>query len=880
MSRFRRVSIVWAIVCLLLLGGHKPGFAQVDDDLWSPPVNLSHSGAAKSPLLLVSSEQHMQVFWWDHFDGLTTSYALGDDWSDPMSVPIQVIETVGEGANARAITANITAMPTIVAAGETALALWLGEADRDSGLRPLLYSRLRLGTVEWTTPEVLAESATVWKMTADAQGVLHLIYCQTEQLNTLPAGIYHTRSADGGSTWSEPEALYTSLYARLWTADTVHLSIAADALGNVLAGWDEPRGESASYVFSTDGGISWSGPAVVQDGEIGGLHPRFIALPALSSRAARPGFVMLWEQKGVASTCMLQQQRSEDGGKTWSAAARVFEGLTACPAQIATAQTASALLLLMRTEEAGYLLSVAWDGEQWSGIKRLSFSFENPETGAMTYLQSLQADVTRDNTFVVTGQEQDGDIWVLQGQVDALEWVFAAPSPWSSPMIISEAGTIPGFPAAAMDTEGNIHVLWNAASSESQFGSVLYYSRWDATSWSRPAIVQGSEEVVARSPVLVFAEPFLHAVWSGGATGTVFYSRAYPGDAFAASGWSAPSMPGKTAIGSSPVLAVDLLGRLHLVYAVPFNEGRGIYYTRSDDNGESWQDTVQLFDAVAEDWASVDHPVVTVDERGVIHVAWVRMPLPGYGLSQGVYYARSMDHGETWTSAMLLADGAYDWPQVAATLTGQIIITWQNLALNSVESRISSDYGLTWDYVSQIPGLQAVEGRAVLTQDHTGRVHITALDAGLGSGIILRHLTYAEERWSSLDSVELAGVYAPAGGATASVLGELGLIDVVGVGSQRGDGELPPIIWHVRRTIEAGMRFGPNFAPAPTPTPIPGPTPVATPTPRPAVDPYPPQPAIAALELGPVSLPLLALGGIGLAALLVGGLVLIKALKR
>jgi len=880
LSRFSRISIAWVIVYLLLLGGHEPGFAQVDDELWSQPVNLSRSGAAESPVLVLGPERQTQVFWWDRFDGLATAYMLDRGWSDPTIAPIRMREVSGTGASARVVTSTLSAMPYIVGVGESALALWLDAPNVDTGLRPLLYSRLSLGTAEWTAPEVLAESATAWEMVEDSQGDVHLVYCQTQQLEAFPAGIYYVRSIDGGITWSEPVALYTSLYARLWTANKVHLSIIADASGDLLVGWDDPRQELAFYVFSTDGGIAWSEPAAVQDGDIVGLHPRFIVLPALSSSGGRSELVMIWEQAGGASTCVLQQQRSEDGGKTWSAASRIFEDLTSCPTQIVTARTTTGLVLLMRAEGTGYLLAAAWDGEQWSAIKRLSFNFENPQTGAMTYLESLQAGVTLGNALAAVGQGGDGDIWVLEGQVDTMEWAFAAPSPWSSLAIVSEDRAVPDFPAVATDAEGNVHVMWAASPSESQSGSALYYSRWDETSWSRPVAVLGADEGVAQAPVLTFVEPFLHVVWSGGPMGTVFYSRSYPDDAFAASSWSAPLTPGETVVGSAPALTVDLLGRLHVVYAVPFNEGRGIYYVHTDDNGESWQEAVQIFDAVAEGWPSLDRPDVTVDERGGIHVVWSRAPLPGYGLPQGVYYAQSMDHGETWSDVMLLADGPYDWPQVAATLTGQIVVMWQDLTRNVVEYRDSGDYGLTWSYVSQIPGLQAIEGRAVLVQDRAGRLHITALDAQIDSSVTLHHLIYAEGQWSGLDSVELVNVISPVDGAAPVVESELGLIDVVGLASVRGDDGLTPVIWHTRRTIESRAEREPDFEPVPTATPTPGPTPLPTPTPRPVVNPYPSQPSAPVLALGPISLPFLALGGIGIALLLVVGLLVIKAIKR
>jgi hypothetical protein len=551
-----------------------------------------------------------------------------------------------------------------------------------------------------------------------------------------------------------------------------------------------------------------------------------------------------------------------------------------CPVEITPVYTSSELLLLIREEEPRRLLAAAWDGMQWSEIKRLSFSFSDPQTDAMIYLEGLQANITLDDTLIVVGQEQSGDIWMLQGQRDALEWVFAPPSPWSVPAFIAVSETFPGSPAVAADAQGDVHVLWNVSSSADRAGPALYYSRGDEMSWSRPVAVLRAAEGNAQMPALVFAEPFLHAVWSGGSLGKVFYSRAYPSDAFAPNGWSTPLTPGDMVAGGAPALAVDLLGRVHLVYAVAFNENRGIYYTYTDDDGATWQDTVLVFDAVAEGWASVDHPDLTVDERGGVHVVWTHNSLPGYGLPQGVYYARSLDQGESWTNATLLADGAYDWPRAAATLTGQVLVTWQNLASNTVEYRVSNDYGLNWGYVFPIPGLQAVAGRTGLELDHTGRVHVTALAAATGSGVRLYHVVYAAEQWSTVDVFDLAGVDMPAGGVASAVSGELGLIDVAGFGSRRGEAASPPVIWHTRRTIERQTVVAADFAPPPTLTPTPTPTPFPTPTPRPVVDPYPPQSSSQALQLGPVSLPFLAFGGIGIAVLLVGCVALIKSVKR
>lgn len=881
MNRARRIAIVWAIVCLLLGIGSESTIAQTDDVLWAEPVNLSRSGAAEAPTLVVSPRNQRQVFWWDRFDGIMTSYTTGGNrWSSSQRAPIELAEVQNTVRGLEIVTTTIEAMPQIVGVGEVAYALWLGAPAEETGARPLLYSYLRISAANWTSPESMAESVTTWRIVQDAQNVLHLVYHQPQKVADSPAGIYHRRSTDGGASWSEPIALHTSLYVRLWTAKTTSLSIASDGRGNVLVGWDDPRQGRAFYALSTDGGVSWGEPSPVGDEMMVGQRPQFIPLSESSRMSGRSKMLMLWSPRGAASTCTLMQQLSEDGGETWSASSRVLADLTVCSAQIAVSPVADGRMLAMLNEGTDRLLLAAWDGSQWSKTRSLSFSFENPETGTTNYLDALQAHVTQNDTLAVVGQGQDGEIWVLQGQVDVENWIFAPPSPWSSLSIVSESDVHIGFPAAATDAEGRVHIAWGAISGLGQPDTALYYSRWDETSWSRPTVILDEVGGISQEPAMVFAGGVLHAVWSSGGTGTVFYSKVYPRDAYAAGSWSAPYMMGEIDSGSSPVIIADLLGRLHVVYAVPLNEGRGIYYTRSDDNGESWSAAVQIFDAAVERWSGVNHPSVTIDGQGIVHAVWVRTPLPGNGDPQGVYYSRSTDHGKTWSDAMILTDGGYDWPQIVSTLAGQVVVVWQDLANNAVQYRVSDDSGQTWGYVSQIPGLQVVEGRVTLASDNADSVHLTALDVETGVGVELLHLVFTEGQWVLLEPVELDGVYSPVGGAALSVASELGLIDVVGLGSRLVDGELLPSLWHTRRSIESKSAFPPDFAPEPTPTQTPGPTPAPTPTPRPAVNPNAPQSSAPVIALGPISLPILALAGMGGALLLVVSVVIWQVMKR
>ncbi|MFP4346491.1 MAG: exo-alpha-sialidase [Anaerolineales bacterium] len=879
----RRAVMVGLLLCLLLGFGSGAGAAQEGEDLWSEPVNLSRSGAAETPSVVAGPDGRLQVFWWDRFDGVATAYTTEEGWSAPTMAPIETAEIFGEGENAEVVYTSIAAMPEITGAGEVALAWWLGPPERETGLRPLMLSRIRLGTAGWTAPEEMAESALTWEVAQDPNGVLHLAYVRVTHSNAFPAGIYYKRSADGGASWSAPVVLHASTYARLWTEETAHLSVAADGLGNVLVGWDDPRQERALYVASSDNGGSWSEPVTLGDAESGARRPRFavglVEAPAEGSEdPPRSERLALWEAGRATTACSLYQQPFTEEGL--AEAEPVLEGVNACSQGASFHRTPGGQLLLITGGGSGGLTLAAWDGEreEWSEPKGLGFSFEAPETERQIYLDGLDAALAGE-TLVVVGAGQGGDVWFLQGQTEALDFAFAPASPWSEPAPLSGdlAVAAAGGSAAVVDAEGRLHLLWST-------GEGLAYARWDPAngSWSRPApLFEGGRE-----PALVAVGDRLHAVWSGDGAGEILYSRAYTRDAYAAGGWSDPQLlPSFGATGSAPALVAEGDGTLHLLYAVPLNEGRSVTYLRSDDGGERWSEPVVVFDAEAEGWSLVDHPALAYDAEGVLHAAWVRGSSDGPFPPEALYYARSLDGGESWSEAQIMGEGAYDRPQLVPTSDGGLHLLWADLEAGTWLERSSADYGTTWSYQQQVRGFRDVVGRLGLASDGAGTLHLAALTAGAAGEPTLLYTPRSGESWGELERHDLEGVGDPLDGVLLLALDpEAGRLHVVG-GSSRinetGGGEAGAL-FHLYRSVSASEVAAPESGvPAPPlPTPTPGPTPTPTPTPRPDVAAGAPPAGMPVIEAGPVSLPVLALGGLGLALLIVGAVVVLQIKRR
>ena len=865
---------------------------QTSDTPWSEPLNLSRSGAAGQPVIITGPEGLLQAFWWDQFDGIITAINAGETWSEPARAPIVTTELVGQGDNAFFVSTPIAAMPGITGDNAGAAhALWLGAADEETGLRPLLTSRLVLSTTTWTAPTTITGSALKWSMAAGADGTLHLVYVRTTHTAADPAGLVYRRSTNNGVTWSPPVVLYTSIYFRLLQSETAHLNVIADGLGSVLVTSETFRPQQPFIIRSADAGATWEEPFIIGTDE---LHPIRADLILADSELAASEVIspssellLLWQAEDESNACVLVQQRSFDSGVTWSAPERVLEGATTCAQTPTFLPTAGGDVLRVTGGGSGSLAVEIWDpsASQWSETQSLSLAFENPELGTPVTLnpQILQL---LDGRLSVAGTGQDGEIWFLQSDLDLFAWAFAPPSPWSGPVNIADRPGLPGMPSVAADSEGRVHVLWSEAQDAAQPGTIVLYSRWDGNRWSSPTVVDPVSTGKADQPALVVVGDRLHAVWSSGPEGQIYYSRAYVRDANAANSWSEAQVLSGLEVGgtptgsaSAPAIAVDLLGRLHVAYAVPVNDGRGIYYTVSADEGDSWTEPVQVFDAVTEGWLRADNPTLTVDERGIVHVAWLRAPLPGYGLPEAVYYARSIDNGETWSAPYLLAEGLFNEPRLVATLHGQLLAFWRDLRQDIVRYRVSGDGGAVWDTISTIPGFRSVTGPVGLGVDGSGAVHAVSLTQAAETPALL-YAVWDADRWQTEPSWSpawpLPDDFVPISGAAVAVQGPAGQLDILLPAGKVGAG-----LWIVTRTIEpiVGEPI-PLMTLEPTPTPTPAPTSTPTPTPHPTVAPDAGDPGMPILEVGPLSQPLSAVWGILIALLAVGALLLRQTMKR
>lgn len=884
LETFNLKPILALALALLGLGAGLavPAQAQSPDAAWSTPANLSHSGAASEPQIVAGPDGRVQVFWHDRFDGLMTAIRQEGAWSAPQSAPILI--TVEE--RDQFVLRPIGVTPHIVAdALGWVHAFWYGAAGEETGLTPLLHSRLNLGTATWSAPEEVAEAAVVYDVGTGPNGSVVVAYVRDLDTAAFPAGVYVRRSDGGTAGWTTGQAAYTSVYFRVATAEDAHVDATIDAQRQIHLAWNDPHLGRAFYARSADDGLSWVGRRELGDPEQGAARPRV---------AAGSSLLLLWEAERVAAPCALYQQELAAGETvtpTWSLPERTLEALNNCPQQVDFLRTPQGELLLAAGSGGAQLTLAAWDGTTWSEPELLGFSFEDPELGKRVYLEGLRAALTGGRLAVV-GVGQDGEVWFLENDLETMAWAFAPPPPWSEPAGIAPSEGRPGLPAMATDGEGGLHLLWSEGGTGELPGTALSYTRYDGERWTRPAVVLSSPEGKAEQPAITVLGDQLHAVWSGGTNGEIFYSRAYRRDAYAAGGWSDPIvLPAPGIVGAWPQIAADRGGVLHVLYAVPLNEGRGVYATRSEDGGESWSPFVTVFDATAEGWAMVDHASLAVDEQGILHAAWVRAPLPGGGLPLEIHYARSSDRGETWSAPWLVAEEAGDWPQVVTTPGGQVHLLWHRLDGRAVVRHRWATDGATeqaWSYTQQVRGFDGVAAPVAVVPDGAGGLHLVGLGQDDVGEPALYYATWDEERWTQADMVRL-GAEEVSGGIAAALQAALGRLHVAFAGELAGSPvegmegavEEPAGLLYAARAVPTVLVTPlPTFTPRIEATPTPETTPTPAPTARPDVNPAPPASGPGSVEFGPLSLPLTALGGLTVAGLMVILMLAVRGMRR
>ena len=765
------------LLALLVLNGFRQTFAQTADTLWRPPLNVSQSGTASAPFMVLDAAGTAHLFWQDSLDGfLYTPYRDGEPGiPQPVALPFSTppFTTPAASSFERLYT------PRLAAAEGTLYAVWTNDQQT------LIFSRsalANLGNPEaWSSPFTLDTAAVGSQIAVDRAGNLHVAYVKQRGTAEQPAGIYYRRFNEATAQWSSPLPVYTSNYLRAITTEQANVRLAVSDQNQLYLVWDNPLLGMIFFARSTNGGTSWTEPLVIDQKQPGDApEARGAARVELLARGREVH--LTWQAEHGLSGCQQYHQWSVNRGQTWREATMIFSDPLQCPASGELFTSADSDLLFLLTALGGSYGLRVWLDEQWSqpASQGLLSSFLYEATYQQVSLGCVQTAVTPANQWLIIGCSSSAplDIWLLQRPLGEPEtWLpfFPSISRWSVPEGFASSGSALWAPQLLADAGHRFHALWiggddivSAREEQPPSGEhLLYYTSWSDNGWSRRVPLR--EIPAADQLTAQIKSDDLLAVWRNDAANALLFSQValsravFPGD------WSNPQEVVTAAQGvTSPQLLVDEARQLlYLAYAVPFNEGRGVYLLQSNDAGQSWSEPVQVFDAAAANWAHVDSLQLAQTEDGVLHLAWVQYTLAAERRPVGLYYARSSDAGRSWSEPALVVEQPVYWHQITAVTDTTVMRVWRegSAEQTAVWFDKSTNSGLDWERPALILTGTGIRGKTQLLADRAGAVHLLELksnQSGSSTGpesSELTILTWRAGNWVVADRLAITNLW-------------------------------------------------------------------------------------------------------------------------
>ena len=478
--------------------------------------------------------------------------------------------------------------------------------------------------------------------------------------------------------------------------------------------------------------------------------------------------LLTWEVGDPGSTCVLFYQLSEDGGGKWSQAQPIMENLIGCPQEMRLIHGNEGLTyMIANLQEQVYLL--AWNGKRWSTPQpQLTLnSFIDEGTYNTVYLRCRNfAYLPEKGSLLVVGCDSGsgGDIWLTSRPMGGpSDWYTAEPAWMQSSLIYSGSGSIQS-PLIIADPVKGMHVFWSQTDSTVSISgetgnnliTTIYYAFWDGEHWLVPGTALATSAGKAIRPAVTL-DPGgrLMVVWNTNQTGEINFSWASASRALSSSEWATPLLlPLPHPLVSSPDILADAAGIVYVAYAVPLNEGRGIYIISSTDLGKTWSAPVMVFDGAAAGWEMIDQPHLAVTGDGRLHLLWTKLTVPAGNGVLGLYYASSEDGGKIWSEAKEVVDKPVTWDEIVASGESTLHRFWQEGSSGSmmIWQDQSLDGGSTWEKPEIVSSFLGTTGLSSIAVDASGQLHLLQMVEKGQEEFTLQHSIWNGANWTTFEN--------------------------------------------------------------------------------------------------------------------------------
>jgi BNR repeat-like domain len=343
-----------------------------------------------------------------------------------------------------------------------------------------------------------------------------------------------------------------------------------------------------------------------------------------------------------------------------------------------------------------------------------------------------------------------------------------SPSPWSTPLAVTEADAPLVEPILLSDSSGAVHLFFAAeASGPGRRPSVLRHARWADGHWSkrRTALAWVVKGAIMNPALTLDERGWLHAVYAGRQWGRLEYRRVHLSELSDRDAWTDPEILSTSGVLHSAVTS----GPGRRVFVVYASFAHQVFFHASDDGGRTWTEPRRLSDVDPKQEAC-DDPRIAIDARGRLHALWTQYRLPKAWPPTGTYYRISTDGGLTWGAVRQVSGLGTARINIVTRGSDELHLVWNDAENRQRMHQWSGDGGATWSVAAPIAGVAGASTRALsLAFDQAGTLHLITSVGGPGGVEPVVHATWRSDRaaWSAPEGVSGGMVGAKSAGSPA-----------------------------------------------------------------------------------------------------------------
>ena len=336
-------------------------------------------------------------------------------------------------------------------------------------------------------------------------------------------------------------------------------------------------------------------------------------------------------------------------------------------------------------------LHVAWE-EFTIGIMYKKWTASTQSWSSITNIATESTGISNNPSIGIDNSDNIHVVWSDNtdlssgGEFDVFYKIWnETKQAWSTTQVVSTESTTDSFyPKVAVDTIGNVHVVWDDATDYLSSGvdRDIFYKYLDASTkiWQPAEIISNESTVFSLHPdIAIDSSDNLHVVWDddqafdGAAGDTDIFYRVYNKDLAI---WEIPEVISDTGTCTSalPSIDIDLDDNIHVAwedYAAFDREDTyaDIFYRFFSSNINTWS-TIEIIST--DSTTPSRFSSIAVGKYGSVNIAWIDYTnLSYYGLDIDIHFKRFI--------------GPPAEPTLATIVPGQIGIDTLDLTWNDAE---------------------------------------------------------------------------------------------------------------------------------------------------------------------------------------------------